>query len=88
MIFFLFLEQVAEKLGSHYHKIAIYLGFDGEEITQYEQEYKKLYRILFAILDKWQKREHATRKALLDACNKAGVGGTAYRILYKAEKLQ
>ena len=82
MIFFLFREQIAEKLGSHYHKIAIYLGFDGEEITQYEEVYKKPYNILFALLDKWQKREHATRKALLDACKEAGVGGKAYRILY------
>ena len=84
MIFLLFLEQVAEKLGSHYHKIAIHLGFDGEEITQYEEEYRKPHRILFATLDKWQKREHATRKALLDACKKVGVEEAAYKILYES----
>ncbi|XP_062521538.1 uncharacterized protein LOC134196434 isoform X2 [Corticium candelabrum] len=79
------LDKIAEKLGSHYHRIAIYLGFDGEEIKQYEEEYdKKSYRILFAILDKWQKREHTTRKVLLDACKEAGVGGAASRILYKS----
>ena len=83
MIFLLFLEQIAKKVRTSLPQIAIYLGFDGGEITQYE-EYKKSYHILFAILDKWQKREHATRKALLDACKEARVGRAAYKILYKS----
>lgn len=77
------LDAVAEAFKDKWFKLGYHLGFNVSDLREYEEKAKgNLYRCTLEMLSDWEKKEkNPTVMALLSACEGAGVGGEARRVL-------
>jgi hypothetical protein len=74
------LEIVAEVARSKWREIGLLLGFSNKELQEYEQKRQSCFIRLLQLLECWRQRErHPTVGAIIDACERAGVGGMVER---------
>ena len=74
--------QVAKVARTKWLEVGLALGFQMEELDEYEVKEPGLHRRLLRLLVDWKRKEtYPTVQALVTACKEAGVGSAVEREL-------